>query len=267
MVANRDVRDQLMRVGLTKNEASIYLDCYQHGISSVQQVAQRLSLNRITVHSAVEQLLEKGFISETREGRRRRILCEPPDVLYQSIAEREQKLRQTKIEVDHFVSLLSSIPKLSTGSPEVRFYRGVDGLKRLLEETLEAEDLVRVYIDIEQFVSLLTADYLVDYYRRRASRRIRSRLIWPDCPFAREIMGRQDPYLMDIRLNKNFEQARVGTFSWNNKMGIKTLSQDNLTCTIIESKEFADFYQNVLFDPLWESMPKKNKQKTPSSKR
>lgn len=223
----------------------------------MQQIADRLSLNRVTVHSAVEQLLEKGLLTESREGKRRRLLAEPPELLHQILDRKEKQIASTRLEVEKLLTLLPTVPRQVIGDPEIRLYRGVDGLKKLLEETLEARDIVRVFIDIEQFVSLLSAEFLVDYYARRSALGIRSRLIWPDCLFARKIQKRQPDWNMEVRVSPNFQSARAGIFTWNNKVGIKSLADDRLTVTIIESKEISAFYRNVIFDQLWESLAEK----------
>lgn len=253
-MASRQLQEQLTRCGFTPKEARIYYDCFVHGASSVQQVADRLKLNRITVHSAVEQLLERGLLLESREGRRRLLVAEDPQRLMQIVDEKEKKLREERSQITSLVESLSQVVKQDRSTPHFRIYKGTDGLKRLLEETLEAENMVRVFIDIEQFVSLLSAEYLLEYYRRRAQRNIRSHLIWPDCEFSRTIQARQQQWNMQIRLSANFKKAKVGFFSWNNKVGIKSLVEDKLTCSIIESAEIARFYQAMLFDQIWESL-------------
>lgn len=254
-MASRSLQEQLVHCGFTPKEARIYLDCFTHGASSVQQIADRLKLNRITVHSAAEQLLERGMLLESREGRRRLLIAEEPAKLSQIAEAKEIQLRNERAEIEQLISALSLVAKQDRSTPHFRVYKGVEGLKGLLDETLEADNMVRVFIDIEQFVSLLSADYLLHYYERRAKRGIRSKLIWPDCEFSHTVRARQERWNMEVRLSPNFKKAKVGFFSWNNKVGIKSLVEDKLTCTIIESKEIARFYQSLLFDQIWASLP------------
>ena len=246
---------QLKTLGCSEREARIYLEILLRGGGSIQSISQRMRENRVTTHSAIERLLEKGYLSETREGRRRRIIAEPPQQ-FQRVLERQQlELQQKDESVRSLIQNLSKIPRSLSGEPTVRIYRGTTGLKRLLEETLTAQRELRVIIDIGQFVSLLSKEYLLSYYRERARRGISSRLIWPKHPFLKELGPKRRGLKMDVRINKASDDWKVGLFCWDDKIGIKSLAEGFLTCTILQSEEIANFYKTVIFDALWSTLP------------
>src|SRR5688500_1388403 len=72
----------LRQFGCNERQAEIYMQALLLGPSSVQRLARALNQNRITVHTAVNELVKKGFLYETRRGDRRVIAAEDPNVLH-----------------------------------------------------------------------------------------------------------------------------------------------------------------------------------------
>lgn len=255
MSRTEQIKTLLIRLGYTAKEALIYIDCHTHGSSSVQTIARRVGVNRVTVHSAIEQLLEQGLLTETREGKRRQVIAQPPERLLQLIEAKEQEVQSLKFTAQGAIQLLETIPIQNSGEPSFSLYRGIDGLKHLLDETLEADGEVRVFIDIEQFVHLLSEEYLMNYYRIRSEKNITARLIWPQCDFVKKVKPNLKKFKMQIRIHPSSRGWQSGFFSWNDRVGIKSLAENRITSTIIQSEEISGFYKENIFDRLWETLP------------
>lgn len=252
---------QLIHLGCTPREARIYVEAHSSGTSTIQSLPTRLGENRVTVHSAVERLLEKGFLSESREGRRRSLQAEPPEQLQHLLERKRSELLTQEHHLRSLTELLLQLPRKQSGDPTIRLYRGIPGLKRLLEETLSAKTEIRVMIDISQFVSLLSPEYLKAYYEERARRGVRSMIIWPKNKFLSQIQPNLHRYRMEVRLNNASLGWKAGMFCWDSKIGIKSLAEGSLTCTILESSEISSFFQRYMFDPLWKQLPAPEGQK------
>jgi len=248
-----DVVRALALFGCNSRESAIYLKLLELGPSSVQELARALKQNRITVHSAAQQLIEKGFLFETRRGRRRLIGAEEPLVLHNLITRREQELRVLQGNVGELIRLLSSIQRVESSAPTVKFYEGRDGFKRMLEETLEARDGVCVITAVDLFAAVLTPTYLEDYFRRRAARGIETKLIYPPSKFGSQIVKRAREYRIEIRTTPPELSWRAGVFSWNDAIGIQSLTENRLTCTIIENRDVARFWREIVYPMLWQA--------------
>ena len=236
--------------GCNQRESAIYLQSLQAGPATVQELAQVLGYNRVTVHSAVEQLLKKGFLFETRKGKRRLIAAEPPKGLKRICQRRERELQLLKSELDDAAALLDSLPA-AAARPAIKFYEGVDGLKRMLEETLAAKGEILVFSYVEILAKLLPAGYLEDYFKRRAKRRISTRLIFPPCPFASRVNAKSVEYRIQVRLLAPNMKWRSGIFAWNDIVALLSYTQSRATCTIIENSDIAHFYRTVVFELAW----------------
>jgi sugar-specific transcriptional regulator TrmB len=249
-------RERVIRVleqlGCSATEAVIYLHSLQSGPSSVQDIARSVRLNRVTVHSAVEQLLHKGFLFESRKGKRRLIAAETPDILSRILRKKEQELQLLQPGVDIAQVLLSSVRRADQSVPTVKFYEGVDGLKRMLEETLVAKGEVLVFTYVDLFSQLLQPAYLEKYYKRRAAKGISTRLIFPLEAFGKRVSTYASKYKMQVRFLPAGVQWKSGIFSWNDTIAIQSFTEGKVTCTIIENEDIAHFYRTIIYPLCWE---------------
>ncbi len=246
------IEAQLKQFGCTPRAADIYMHCLKIGPASVQEISRGLKQNRVTVHSAVEQLIDKGLVYETRKRKKRLIVAEKPAVLYSILQRKENDLQALRHNLGYVTELLASIQSTDRSVPTVQFYEGVDGFKRMLEQTLTAKDEVLVFTYVELFSKLIGVEYLEHYYVRRAQKKIHTRLIFPTCPFAQHINKKAPIYNMKIRILPPELHWRSGIFSWNQSIAIQSFTEGKLTCTVIENKDIAYFYRHIIFELLWQ---------------
>lgn len=242
----------LKQFDCNEGEAKIYVESLKMGPSSVQEIAKKIKKNRVTVHSAIEKLIEKNLLYETRKGKKRLIVAEEPDILYRLLQKRENEMDLMKSNLDYVTNLLQSVQASDHSVPTVKLYEGVDGFKKMLEETLESKGEVLVFTYVDLFSKLLDPDYLENYFVRRAKKGIHTRLIFPPCPFAERVNKKAKEYKIEVRLLPPDFKWKSGIFSWNDSISIKSFTEGKLTCTIVENKDIAHFYQNIIFNLCWE---------------
>ncbi|MDP4008398.1 MAG: helix-turn-helix domain-containing protein [Candidatus Peregrinibacteria bacterium] len=245
------IKAQLKQFGCSDREAQIYVKCLQMGPATVQEISRKLRQNRVTVHSAIEQLIEKGFVTESRRGKKRLIVAEEPDVLYKLIQQKKNELTLIEANVDFAVKLLQSVRAEEIGKPTVKLYEDVEGFKRMLEESLTAKGELLVFTYVDLFSQLLDPDYLEDYFVRRAAKGIHTRLIFPPCDFAYRVNKKAKQYKIRIRLLPANLKWRSGFFAWNDSVSLKSFTEGRLTTTIIENRDIAHFMRNIVFELIW----------------
>lgn len=247
----RRIAVQLQQFDCTQREAEIYLASLHMGPVTVQELASRLDMNRVTVHSAVEQLRKKGFFVETRKGKRRLILAEDPDVLYRLLQRRKNELNVMEMNLDQVVKLLNTVQVSDRAMPTVRCYEGIEGFKKMLEETLSAKNGVRVFTYVDLFQALLDPAYLENYFKRRSAKGIHTKLIFPPCAFADRVNKKAEAYKIQVRLLPKELKWKSGFFSWNDNVALMSYSEGRLTTTIIQNADIADFVRNIIFELIW----------------
>lgn len=234
-------------------ETEIYVKSLTIGSSTVQDLANQLGQNRVTVHSAIQQLIQKGLLYETRRGKKRLIAAEEPEVLYKILQRKENELKTLKLNLDYAVRLLENVQNQDRSKPTVKFYEDTDGFKKMLEETLSAKEEVLVFTYVDLFSKLIDPDYLENYFERRAAKGIHTRLIFPPCAFAERVNKKSKEYKIQIRLLPSEWKWKAGIFSWNNVTAIQSFTEGKITCTFIENADISFFYRKMIFELCWQA--------------
>jgi sugar-specific transcriptional regulator TrmB len=238
-------------LGCSDSEAMVYVKCLEIGHSSVNDIAKQLGKNRVTIHGHVELLLKKGLLYETRKGKRRLIGAEKPEILNFLVEKKENELQSAKSNLDYVTTLLATTTNTGQNVPTVKFYEDTEGLKKMLRETLSAKGDVLVFSHVELLAELLGVDYLEGYFRKRASKNIHTRLIFPPCTFADRVSKKSKQYKIEVRtLDPNYSWSS-GIFSWDNNIALLSYTNNKITTTIIQNSDISDFFRSVMFDMIW----------------
>ena len=128
----KELLDSLRLFNCTDLEAEIYLESYQSGPASVQELARKLECNRVTVHSAIEQLINQGFLFETKKGKKRLIVAESPTNFERLVEARKKELFDLEQGFQRLNDVLSAVMPPDGHLPAIEFYEDSSGFKRLL---------------------------------------------------------------------------------------------------------------------------------------
>jgi len=242
---------QLKHFNCSEHEVNLYMHSLAIGPETIQKLAKGIGRHRTTVYSEVEQLLKKGILFETRKDKKRYIGAENPNVFYSLLQQRENELSIIKKNIEYAVTLLKDIQPVDNRIPVTKIYEGVDGFKKMLEETLSAKGEVLVFTYVKLFSELLDPAYLEKYFQKRSAKGIRTRLIFPPCDFANKVHAKSKEYKINVRLVPTDTEWKAGIFSWNDSIAIQSFTEGKFTCTIIENKDIAHFYKTIIFELLW----------------
>lgn len=246
------ISEQLRFFGCNERETAIYVQLLQAGACPVQDLARRLKQNRVTVHSAVQQMIGKGLVFETRKAKRRLVVAEEPVSLLRLFQQRESEMQAMRPNLEHTISLLASLQGIQRSVPTVKLYEGTEGFKRMLEETLTARGEVLVFSYVDLFSKLVDPGYLVRYFTRRAAKNIHTRLLFPHCAFADLVSAKSKEHKIQVRLLPVSMTWKSGIFSWNDCLALLSYTEQQLTCTIIENKDIAHFFRTIIFELCWQ---------------
>lgn len=242
---------QLKEFGCSQTEALTYIQSLKTGAASVQEISRKMNLNRVTVHSAIEQLLKKGLLFESRQGKKRLIAPESPEVFHRLIQTKYENLKVMEVNLDYVTKILNSIESENKSIPSVKFYEEVDGFKKMLEETLTSKNGVRVFTYVDLFSRLLKPQYLENYFARRATKGIYTKLIFPPCDFANRVNKKAKEYKIEVRILPPEIKWKSGFFNWNDNVALMSYTESKLTCTIIKNEDIAYFFRHIIFDLIW----------------
>lgn len=252
------VKAQLKQFDCNDREVDIYLQSLLLGPSTIQDLARHLKMNRVTVHSASDQLIEKGLLFESRKAKKRLIVATEPHTLNNILQRKLNALNLMGQNLNYTIDLLSKIRKSDASKPTVKFYEGIHGFKKMIEETLEAEAEVVIFQSVQFLAQAVTPIYLEDYVRRRAENGISARLIFPPNSFAEDLELKREQYLTQTRYLPADEMWSAGFFAWNNKVALLSFTEGSQTCTILENKDLAYFFKKIIFETAWNKAKKRS---------
>ena len=242
------IQDQLQEFGLSEEDANIYLTVLELGGSFASTIASKAKVPRVNCYYVLESLRKRGLITANLKGNIKFFVAEPPQVLVNQMEERYQNAKKLLPE-------LLSVTNALAFKPIIRSYEGIEGIKTIFDQTLEAKSEVLGYTNLEALGNLLP-DYLPSYTQKLVKRRIKMRLLSPSTEEARQFIKRFYPKkypeeLVEILFVNPKEFMFENQISiYENKVAIMSLSPDELIGMHIESAVYART-QRAVFNLAW----------------
>lgn len=238
---------KLIALGLTENEARVYIAALELGRCTVTKIARYAGVSRTNGYNILDALGEKGMVRVSGKEPKEEYIAESPTsiVTYfeKQHAESEKQLQNAR----NLAPELAAVQKVSD-RPQVKFYEGKDGLKTVYEDTLTSTEPIRAFASVEDMHKGMEG-YFPEYYERRAGKDISIRAILPNNPAGIERARHDKEEKRETALVSqnqfgfhpeiNVYDNKVMIASWREKLGI-----------IIESAEVADAMKKI-FELAW----------------
>src|SRR3989344_5870364 len=112
-----EVLTELTKIGLTDEEARVYLACLEVSGGPVSVIARKAGVQRVSCYYTIENLLKKRLLSQYNKNGVKCFAPEPPEQL--------EQLMQEKVNIAK--GLQPELKTLITGTgfrPTIRFYEG-----------------------------------------------------------------------------------------------------------------------------------------------
>jgi len=251
---NQAIVDALAYFGLKKNEISVYLAILGLGRGTVSEISRKAGINRTTGYHLLDCLVSKELVRISGKEPKQEYVAESPDNILKIPIKRLEAAKEDTEKAEELVPQLHSIHKVGN-RPQIKFYEGIEGMKRVYEDTLTSTEEIRAYGNYDENYAVLK-DYLLEYMRRRAEKKIHVRAIAPDTRFARERKANDtkedreialvSPERFSISPEIDVYDNKVVISSWEEKLGI-----------IIESREIADAMKQI-FELAWDRAKQMN---------
>src|SRR3989339_715654 len=124
----------LKNLGLTEQEARIYLAALELGAASIQKVAARANIKRPTSYTIAKELMSKGFMGSFVDRGGLKLTAETPDKLL-VIAKRRQE------DLAGILPRLQALRSTKTDKPQITYYEGKEAYFVIAEDTLKFKNI------------------------------------------------------------------------------------------------------------------------------
>ncbi len=239
----------LEELGLTEEEAKVYLAVLELGGSYVSVIAKKAGVHRVGCYHTLGNLVKKGVVSTFTKNNIKYFAVESPRILVNQTEERFNKAQKLLPE-------LLSITNALAYKPKIQYYEGMQGIKNIFEDTLSAKEELLGYTNLTDLPKVIPEDYLRDYAKRKIDQGIKTRMLSPISKEALAYLKHYYPKGFDHNLVEIFfVNPKEFMFEYEiniyeNRVSIVSLNPDELMGLIIESPVYAKT-QRSIFNLAW----------------
>jgi sugar-specific transcriptional regulator TrmB len=247
---------QLTQIGLNKEQALVYESLLGIGLSPVRILAQNSGLKRSFAYKILDQLIAMG-LAEKKEVDGKVTLYFPthPSKLKEVIKKRSEEIQSAETSLNNIINKMISDFNLLSGKPNVQFFEGLEGIRKVLEDSLTSVETIDAYSDIESIEKYIP-EINKDYVEKRRKFNIKKRGLILDTQKARELLQGYNPDITENRFIKcSLTPSTTQTIMqiYDNKVSYITLGENFYIGMIIESPNIYQL-QKYLFQTMWESL-------------
>ena len=214
----------LEEAGLTKNESLVYSALLEMGPRTASTIARRTGLHRRLIYDITERLIKKGLISYIIENGKKVFQASNPNRFLEIIEEKKKSLNEIMPQMLNFYNQEKEKPK-----QETNFYKGVNGLKTILEDQIQTEKEIMI-IGGSHLPHEIFEFYLHWYNKRRAKKKIKIKIIFNETkkkkskiPYS-EVKYLPEKYSSDMAIN--IYGDKVAIILWKKTKPVAILIKD-----------------------------------------
>lgn len=258
MKADPALLHDLELLGLSLEQAEIYLLLVTHKELRIQEIVALARMPRSSVYACLERLYELGIAEEIVDEHFKKIRPYAIDILRHDLDERLAGFQRVKQDLQRLEDAIVTRPASSPDAVEVRYYKGRSGARQLLWNTLKADGTVYVYSEWGRgrYVGMKFYENFVAESNKRS---VKEKVLINPKPHALESIKAYNvagsrisrTRLEDIRVLDEDTMAIKGeTFIYNGTYSQVYLKDAGMNGFEIESRHFINT-QRSIFETLW----------------
>jgi len=166
-------KDVLKDIGLSENEAEVYLVLLRLTEALASQIAKQTKIIRTNVYDVINKLVEKGLITYTIKNGKKYFKPIEPSRLLEQLSEKEQRLKEILPELQQLYAPLKRRTR-------IEIYEGSEGLKTILNDILKTGKEIRAFGASDRVKEYLPEFFIKKYIREREKKKIYARQLFTE---------------------------------------------------------------------------------------
>lgn len=240
------MKETLIRsLGLTEQQAKIYLTLLELGPTSVGKLINKVVIDRSSCYDCLKRLIKRGLVTFIIKDKKRYFEAVNPDRLLQILSEQESSLKSKKEDLIKIMPTLIKKSKSKVRLEEATVYKTKQGMRSFFDLTLKDVKEILVISGTGKALKNMP-HYFLKWHRIRKEKNIDFKII-----FNNEL--RNDPITKmpscEVKFMPKEYSSPSTTLIFGDKVGI-LLWSDTPTAFVIDSKEIAKTYKKY-FELIW----------------
>lgn len=235
-------QETLKQSGLSASQAEVYEALLTYGEQGAGALTKKTSLKRGLVYKALEDLVKFGLVDKVEEaGKVARFVPKHPTHLRELVESRQKALKDAELVLDGLLPSLVSEFNLVSGKPGVLVYEGLEGVKKVLEDTLvnNKEQKIFAFSDVAGYATYLK-EWNTDYYApKRLRLGIQEKVIIPNNEKALEYMKgyKASEVTQVLFIDRTQYPFKTEVNIYSGKVSFVTFSEKGHIGVIVENQE------------------------------
>lgn len=229
----------LEQIGLTQNQAKVYLSLLKLGSATAQQIIKESGMHRSPVYDALNRLQEQGLICSVVKDFKQYFQAVSPKKLYSYLQDKKQAL-------DEAMPQLEKIEGMKKEEINASIYKGKEGLKTIHSEMLKEGK--NIYVIGGKGLIFSELEYFIPNFEKE---RIKKKLKWIVlCDKEKTTLHISKRELVEVKtLPKGCDSKSVINI-FGNKVATVVWNENYPSAFMIDNKDIADSYRKW-FNLLW----------------
>lgn len=245
----------LKKLGLSDTEIKCYLCLIESERSTIVTIADKIGTNRTALYDILENLINKGLATYVYEGKKKYFMSTDPTNLINHFEEKKEAIEKLAPELNMLIGDLKKVSPKKMEYLNVEIYRGVKGIKVILEDVFKVckkgDEVLAFGFGGSNYLKIL-GPYYHHWIKRRSSQKagIKFRGIFneseKDEPYVKAL-GKV-PMTQAKFIFQNYETP-TRTKIYGNKVAI-IIMEKYPTAILIKDEKIAEGYR-YFFEFLW----------------
>lgn len=250
---SQKIHQVLGELGLIDSEIAIYLQLIRTAtMQPASTIAQRLNMNRTSVYKSLLKLTKMGLVGKSMK---HGIICffaeDPEKTIESHLEQRKSKLNFISSLFLDSISDLRNLKQEELYTPKMRYYEGLEGVKRVYEDTLTQKEAIFAFENVDVMDPGVQSYLWEDYVPRRVEGGIFAQVITPKSLLNEDYRSKDKTCLRETRfLDLNAFPMEIEMNIYDKKVAFLSYKTDEMYAVILESASIANSMK-AIFSACW----------------
>ncbi len=236
----------LMNAGLTKEQAMVYSALLTTNYMEAGRTSLKVGLDRTFVYKILGQLTDLGLVEKNENlGKVAKFTALHPAKLKEIFDSKIKKLENAQKIVESGIGNLISAHNLNSSKPNVTFYEGIDGVKRIYRDILYDKQDVFVIKSVHDSDHKEVIDLKEENYKKRIDAGIKTTILAPQGHTSIEYVSKiNSKFFTGYSLSKEKLLIPAQIVIYGDKVAIVDF-KDEIITTLIENPDVATTFKQM----------------------